>query len=164
MAGAAWGAVGFGLVALSQLAYFVGGLQFGGFGVGSVLTLACVLGALACAAGEARRERLWIGWGLGAFAAAQVLDYVTNLGALNLFFLGFTLFVAGVVLAALGAWRWNQEPEGEPRPGSVRLGAWLGAAAALVYILAGALGGGLNVFGAGASFAAIGWALVARTP
>lgn len=153
---------GFALVAISQLVYFVGGMAFGGFGARSLLTLLSLLCALACVAGEALPNREVVAWGLGVFALAEVFDYALTLGSLNVFFFGFTVFVVGLVLAALGAWRWAQEPVEAPRPFTFPLGAWLAVVGAGIYILGNILGT-FSVFGIGAVAAASGWSMVARS-
>jgi hypothetical protein len=149
---------GFGLIALGQLCYLLGGLQFGGRPFDLLLTLVSLLAAAWAAfhllrASDAADATRAVAWGLTTFAAAQGIDFPSTVGSgVNPFTIGFALLVAGATVAAVAAWLRSST--------TLRVGAGIAAAGTATYVLGGALAG-LNVFSIGVVASVAGWILVA---
>jgi hypothetical protein len=151
-------AAGFGLVSLGQLFYFFGGLQFGGFGLGSLVDVTSVACAAACSLALARVDEpdqamRTVAIAMTIFAAAQVADFAQSLGLGfgGPFTFGFALVCAGLVLVAVSAWL--------DRAVVTKVGAGLVALGAFAYLFGGGLS--LNAFTVGIFATIAGWALVA---
>lgn len=154
--------VGLWLVMVSQIAYVFGSFSFGGPGIGTVASAVSAACAGIAASALSRGDRSTFAWALVTFAAVQGLDYVTSFNNFGAFFIGFTLLVAGLIVASTSALRWRREGADAPRPHGVRFGAGLASLGTLTYLVGGFLGGfNFSAFTIGVIAAGIGWALVA---
>ena len=153
-------AAGFALVALAQLCYLYGAMTFGGPGIGALVDLVSIACAGVCAvalyrATDAADARTPLAWSLSVLAGVQVAELATSLydGA-GPFLVGFVLVVAGLLVAARGAWTWCAA--------ALRWGPALVSLGSLSYLALGIANGlSVNVFSVGAVAAAAGWCLVA---